>query len=588
MDIVRLKYYLLFRPALVLCSALPVACVTGVIWGWKAALLVMLLAGALVTIARLLRGGESRTDELKRQWGKENTRDRDFDALEEQYLATEASTAGPDRVDAPTWADLDMDSVYACVDRTLTEPGAMRLYAMLRQVRNAPEELDARNRAVRAMSDDEALRMEVLQRLERLGRDRQADLAGVLWSDTVHGLGHTRFYDFLALAAVASILASAFAGPTVLLLLTLPLFGVNGILSAVLVRERVLSILRTLRYLGKTIEAAKALGQTAHPDLKPWTTRVERNAKSLSGISRQIRLLNPEMAFAAEFTQQILYILFTLLLVEVRTFNRVLREVRQHREELQEVVRAVGELDALQSVASFRSALPYCCEPEFREGPAFLRIEDGWHPLTSEPVPNSISCENESLFITGSNMAGKSTFLRMVAVNVILAQTFNVCCARAYAATPFRLASSMAHRDDITGATSYFLAEGRRLLELLRNAESERTPYLCIVDEILRGTNSAERHAASLAVLRHLAEAGATVIAASHDTDLGVLLKDRYRVYHFSETFERDDLVFDYRLKPGICAAGNAIRTLGWLGFSDALVKDARRYLDDSQGSPAP
>jgi DNA mismatch repair ATPase MutS len=180
-------------------------------------------------------------------------------------------------------------------------------------------------------------------------------------------------------------------------------------------------------------------------------------------------------------------------------------------------------------------------------------------------------------------MAGKSTFLRMVAVNVVLAQTIHFCCAGAYAATPFRIASSITHMDDITGSTSYFLAEGRRLLQLLQNAEKEHTPYICLIDEMLRGTNAAERHAASLAVLRHLADAGAVVIVASHDTDLGYMLEDRYRLCHFSESFEQDNLVFDYRLKPGICASGNAIRTLGWLGFPDAVVEEARERLAQAQ-----
>lgn len=216
-----------------------------------------------------------------------------------------------------------------------------------------------------------------------------------------------------------------------------------------------------------------------------------------------------------------------------------------------------------------------------------MNIQEGWHPLTSAPVANSLHCEGASIFVTGSNMAGKSTFLRMIAVNAILAQTFHVCCARAYSATPFRIASSINHVDDITESASYFLAEGRRLLHLLQAAETDHTPFLCIIDEVLRGTNSAERHAASLAILRYMAGRGATVIVASHDTDLGYLLKDRYRLFHFSESFEQDKLLFDYRLKTGICDSGNAIRTLRWLGFPGTVVEEAKAYLDQIRQSNA-
>ncbi len=568
------------HPTRILLAVVILSSVTMAIVGLSAFIAIAAtVAVALFIALHLSDGKKDIADELKCSWSAVNERDRDFEALESQYLVLTGDSAGSGALDAPTWMDLDMDSVFSCMDRTHTNAGELMLYRMLHRILNEPDELEARNRAVRCMMDDESARMNIRTALHNIGRDAKVDLTAMLWTNDIPDLGHTRLYNLLAASALASAVAAVFVGPAVLLFCTLPLFVINTLLSTVILRDRIIESLRTLRYLGQVIGMAEKLASIDCEPVHAWQKGIRSALPAASGILKGIRLLNPEGSATAEFFQQIMYFILTLFLVEVRAFNRVVAEVRRNRAELQDLVRLIGELDAIQSVASFRSSLECCCEPEFLGGPPKLDILDGWHPLTSTPVPNSLHCNDECFFITGSNMAGKSTFLRMIAVNVVLAQTFHFCCARRYAATPFRLASSIAHLDDITGSTSYFLAEGKRLLHLLRNAEQDKTPYLCIVDEMLRGTNSVERHAASLAVLRRLAETGAIVIVASHDTDLGCMLKERYEVFHFSESFEDDNLAFDYKLKPGICASGNAIRTLEWLGFPSPVIQEARRYL---------
>ena len=517
--------------------------------------------------------------DLKARWGKEDDRERDYEALDDQYQNFFINEDTADSLDNASWIDLNMDEIFTKLDRTHTNPGELMLYGMLRDIVKTPDLLEARQRAIRRIETNPKLQETMLLSLHRLGRDSAADLVGLLWGKKQVRLGLRWLYNLLAVVAVLSLLLCIPFGGQALMLISLPIFLINSLLSLTIVRGDVLVQAQTLRYLRKVIETACDLSSLDEAELLPWTTEMTRVARATNAVARKIRFLNPESKLSTEIFTMAGNYLSAFFLTEIRTFNRVMDDIDRLRDDLKTVVRLVGELDALQSAASFRSGLPHYCEPEFIDGNPSLNIEDGWHPLVSAPVPNSLRSDGENLFVTGSNMAGKSTFLRMVAVNVILAQTLYTCCAHTYRATRFRLTSSISHGDEIMSGTSYFLAESRRLLHVLRCAETDGMPFLCLIDEMLRGTNSVERHAASLAILRQLAQTSAVIIVASHDTELGQMLKGSYALYHFAESFKEDRMVFDYQLKSGVCGIGNAIRTLDYLGYPGVIIGDAREHL---------
>ena len=115
-------------------------------------------------------------------------------------------------------------------------------------------------------------------------------------------------------------------------------------------------------------------------------------------------------------------------------------------------------------------------------------MEGGWHPLLTHPVKNSI--RKTEVCAAGSNASGKSTFLKMVAVNAVLAQTIHTCTAESYHAPVFRIFSSMALRDSIQNGESYYIVEIRSLKRILDAAQTETAPVLSFVDEVLQGTNT--------------------------------------------------------------------------------------------------
>jgi len=178
--------------------------------------------------------------------------------------------------------------------------------------------------------------------------------------------------------------------------------------------------------------------------------------------------------------------------------------------------------------------------------------------------------------VTGSNASGKSTFIKAVTVNCILAQTIHTCMAGIAEIPHAYIATSMAVKDSLMEGESYYMKEIRSLNRMLGYMQ-ENELVICAIDEILRGTNTKERIAASAAILRYLEERNCLVLVASHDMELVKLLDREYEHYYFCEQEGEDDIVFDYKIHRGINEKTNAIPLLEYVGFPGQIVSDAER-----------
>ena len=181
------------------------------------------------------------------------------------------------------------------------------------------------------------------------------------------------------------------------------------------------------------------------------------------------------------------------------------------------------------------------------------------------------------MLLTGSNASGKSTFLKAAALNAILAQTIHTVCAESYKSSFFRVYSSMALRDSLEQGESYFIVEIKSLKRIFDGAKEEGYPVFCTIDEVLRGTNTAERIGASTELLKALSGMNVLCFAATHDLELTSLLKEEFDNYHFEEMVEGADISFPYLLKEGSAKGRNAIKLLRAMGFDPALVKQAEK-----------
>ena len=204
------------------------------------------------------------------------------------------------------------------------------------------------------------------------------------------------------------------------------------------------------------------------------------------------------------------------------------------------------------------------------------------YPLLREAVPNDLEVKR-GVLLTGSNASGKSTFLRAVALSAVLAQTIFTCPARRYEAPVFRIYSSMSLKDDLIGGQSYYMVEIRaikRILDQVKQAEEEHGCVLCFVDEVLRGTNTVERIAASTQIMKMLSAGHVICFAATHDIELTHLLEGSYENYHFEETIENGDISFNYLLKKGRAQSRNAIRLLEVMGYDEQVIREAEELAE--------
>jgi DNA mismatch repair ATPase MutS len=180
------------------------------------------------------------------------------------------------------------------------------------------------------------------------------------------------------------------------------------------------------------------------------------------------------------------------------------------------------------------------------------------------------------MLLTGSNMSGKTTFIRTVAINSILAQTLNCCFAKSYNAPFYKIYSSIRITDDLLENTSYYLQEVLTVKELI-DASNDKSPCLFVLDEIFKGTNTIERISGGKAILSYLNKINHTVLVSTHDIELTALLeKDNYDLYHFSEQIENNNLFFDHKIKAGKLKTRNAIKILDLYKYPSEIIKEAK------------
>lgn len=258
-------------------------------------------------------------------------------------------------------------------------------------------------------------------------------------------------------------------------------------------------------------------------------------------------------------------------------FNRMIRLMEKNRECIWEMFFAVGRIDMAVAIASYRESLPVWCIPEISRGSG-IDYREVYNPLLSHPVCNDFRLETNCM-ITGSNASGKSTFMKSVAVNEILAFSIHTCSAKHAVIPKMEVYTSMAVRDDLLAGESYFVKEIKSLRRIVRKLE-ETGKALVVIDEILRGTNSRERIAASAAILKYLEERNCMVIVASHDMELAKMLQiHAYRNYYFCEKETKGRIEFDYKIHEGICMQTNAIKLLEHFEFPQDMIKDAYAVL---------
>ncbi len=268
----------------------------------------------------------------------------------------------------------------------------------------------------------------------------------------------------------------------------------------------------------------------------------------------------------------IAFILNGLYLKDFHTLLRLDHWRKEYGPDIETWTDVLSEADALISMANYRFNHPAYCLPVICQD-RLLDTEEIGHPLlkSERNVTNDFSIRSlhQIAIVTGANMAGKSTFLRTIGINLILAQSGNVVCSRYFAFQPMTLFTSMRTTDSLSKDTSYFHAELLRLQQLVNIAQQEDKVFI-ILDEMLKGTNSVDKLNGSLAFLKRILSYPISGLVATHDLALGELADD-FPEHFFNVCFEivhsGSQITYDYKLHPGISSNMNASILLKQMGL---------------------
>lgn len=475
------------------------------------------------------------------------------------------------QLDDITWNDLNLDEVFKKVNYTYTSAGEEYLYYTLRTSSLDGEELARREEQIQYFSEHPDERVELQVILAELGYSGKYSIYDYI--DNLHLLGkrsNLKHYiaDFLFI-------------PMVLLCIFKPSLGLMGLAAIIIYnftsyfkeKNEIDPYIVSFSYVMRLLRCADRIAKLKNTCFEEKREVLDASRKGLSQFRRGSFWLMSAGRMSGsgnplDILMDYLRMMFHLDLIK---FNSMLAEVRKHIDDVDRMLEIAGYLEMVIAIGAYRQSLKAWCIPEEAEN---LDAEDLVHPLIENAVPNSIRVKR-GVLLTGSNASGKSTFLKTVALNAVLAQSLHTCLAKRYVGPFYHIYSSMALRDDLGSGESYYIVEIKSIKRILDKSREVEGKVLCFVDEVLRGTNTVERIAASTQILRCLAAEKVTCFAATHDIELAELLKGNYDNYHFEEEIVDGDVRFSYQIKEGKATTRNAIKLLGVMGYEETIIREA-------------
>ncbi len=479
-------------------------------------------------------------------------------------------------VDDITWNDLNMDNIFALMNYTQSSSGEEYLYAMLRQpkLHDKEKRLAAMERHISYMMTHEDKRLDTMMVLSDLGRTGKHSLFDYM--EYLDQLGvRSNFKHYACIAMLVAAIGILFMNTSLGVALVIAVICFN-IVTYMNEKGVASPYVTTFAYIMRMVNCADSIiNQTYSEEMGDFISSLKKKRSQFQSFEKNSGMVLKMNASGGNIDELLFDYIKMLTHIDLIQFNKMLHVVQKNKKEIFALVEDIGYLDAVISICYFRAALPWYSVPQLAEGmEAPFYIKQGYHPAITNPVPNSF-VQNRGMLITGSNASGKSTFLKMTAINAILAQTIHTCAAKEYSGNYFRIFSSMALRDNLDNGESYYIVEIKALKRIMDAAAVRTTPLLCFVDEVLRGTNTVERIAASVQILQQLSQKGIRCFAATHDIELTHLLEHCYDNFHFEEEVKDGDVLFSYHLLKGRAHTRNAIKLLEIIGFSKEIIQRA-------------
>ncbi|MGG7144086.1 MutS-related protein [Clostridium nigeriense] len=514
---------------------------------------------------------------LIKSWPEAYDNKFDFDKIHKFYKEYGPSSLKEKdfyNIDDQTAYDINIDDLLNEISICSSTPGEQMLYYLLRTPKLNANDIEKRNKIIEKLLEDKELRGNIQQSLSNLGRQRKGEVFDLFNTNTVIKKWKVILFNLIAISSLILLIFFLFIGANYFL----RFIGIFVIYMFISMRAsaEVENELSSLNYLGKLIRTAKEISKIEDDALKEYIEEINKRVTPVSKIDNKTKYIYSSSELDI-FTET----LNGFFLTKIRSYYSIINIVKNNKQNLIELYALVGKLEAYISVASYRCRVSNYCIPKFLNNKdKTLIVKNAVHPLLEDGVPNSITLNNKGVILTGSNMAGKSTFMRTLATNILLSQSISMSLCDEYSASFFRIISSLSLSDDVLSGTSYYLEECNSVLRILNSLDDE-IPAFCIIDEIFKGTNPIERIAASKEILKYIMNKNAISIVATHDLELAESCDDKYLRFYFCEDIdENEGLTFDFKLKPGICNTGNALKLLNFLGYPKEIIINSQKHIE--------
>ena len=539
---------------------------------WILGVIIILIIVFLISNYRERKKKLQVQDDLVRNWGKIKKQDDfHFDSIEKYFVNNNQKEKAFHFISDQCATDIDINDTFKVIDRTSSKIGQQFLYYKLRTIESQDSLLSFKN-LTHLFVKNESLRLKIQLELSKINTYDSYYFEKLVTSKPLERPKIIWLIYSLSLVS-ASFIILGFFNPIFFILL-IPVLAVNLVFHYKN-KWNVSNYIDGASQLSKTLNVSKSIA--VHPEIKQHF----RDTSFIKGMER-IKLkshfigfethLGNEFAIGLWLLSEYLKVLFNL---EYLIFYSFIKSISTKKEELKAMFHFIGEIDAAISCASLKASAYETCEPEFINGKKLI-VTEIYHPLIQNCVVNDLSLVDHSLLLTGSNMSGKTTFIRSISINSVLAQTLNICFAKAYVAPFFKLYSSIRITDNVLESTSYYLEEVLTIKEFIEASKTD-SPCLFVLDEIFKGTNTIERISGGKAILSFLNNGNNIVLVSTHDIELtDILSNENFELYHFSEQIVNNELNFDHKLKVGKLKSRNALKILEIYNYPSEIIEDAR------------
>ena len=482
-------------------------------------------------------------------------------------------------IDEITWCDLNMDEVFKQMNYTYSSAGEEYLYYLLRNPRLNEDYLSHMEKVIRYfdkhMEEREDLQF-IFSKLGRIGKFSIYDYLDYL--DDLGERNNRKHYLALLLMLVSIGIMVVNFSVGILALLAVVIY--NNVTYFGMKKE-IEPYITSFAYVFRLLNIYPEFKKHRADCLGKEFEDMELAFRQMDGFQRGSGIVISGMRAGGSGSPLDMLMDFLRMgfHIDLIKFNQMLGEVRKHLDAVDTLLTHYGFIESCIAIGEYRTYLEDFCVPSFHEEKR-IRMVEGYHPLLTDPVGNTFET-GKGMLITGSNASGKSTFLKTVAINALLAQSIHTCLADEFETCFFRICSSMSLKDDVLHGESYYMVEiksMKRILDLIANKDYR---VLCFVDEVLRGTNTVERIAASSQILKSLNSENSMCFVATHDIELTSLLENRYENYHFMEEVTDGDVAFSYRLLSGKATTRNAIRLLSIMGYQEDIIRKAEQMASE-------